>query len=289
MTILTNQQREEIIEFNESKLPLLIAECNKRHVTIDLKNPKTIQDKLTWLNIYDINPLKWKCADKVLLRDYCKEVLGKDLCIPILKVYKSTSEINWDELPNKFVIKCNHGSGMNILVRDKNTLNKEEAIAKLEKWVHEDFSIRNGFESHYHWIEPRIFVEEFKEDETQRKSLYDYKFWCFNGEPKFYTINEGHGHGPIIHYTMDQKKADFERSDYKVPPSLDYDQPKNFNEMVEYAKKLSEPFKFVRVDFYEINGKTYLGELTFVPGVGYFKYKKDEDNRKIGDLLNIED
>lgn len=281
--------KEEIVKFNEKHIARQLSACERRKIHIDLKNPKTIQDKLNWLNIYDVNPLKWKCADKILLRDYCKEVLGEDLCIPILKVYKSVSEINWDELPSSFVIKCNHGSGMNIIVKDKKNFDRKSAVEKLDKWVHEDFSIRNGFESHYHWIEPRIFVEKLMSDDKQKLSLFDYKFWCFNGEPKFYTINEGHGHGPIVHYNMNQKKSELERMDYKVPKSLDYKQPSNFKEMVELSKKLSKPFKFVRVDFYEINGKTYLGELTFVPGVGYFKYKRDEDDRRIGDLLSIKD
>ena len=275
--------KEEILEFNKKYIPKQMWHCKFNGVKIDLENPETIQDKLNWLNIYDVNPLKWECTDKIRVRDYCKNVLGKDICIPILKVYKDVSEINWDELPDKFVIKCNHGSGMNILVRDKNNFDKASAIIKLDKWVHEDYTFKNGFESHYHWIEPRIFAEELMGDETQRWSLFDYKFWCFNGEPKLYTINDGYGHGDIMYYNMDGSENNL----YGVKQHNNYKRPNNFDEMVEYARKLSKPFKFVRVDFYEINGKTYLGELTFVPGVGYFKYKSDEDDKRIGDLLTI--
>ena len=98
---------------------------------INLKNPVTIQDKLCWLNIYEPMKLKTKCADKLLLHEYCKEMLGVDLCVPVIKVYNNTSEINWDELPDKFVIKCNHGSGMNIIVKDKSKLDRNGSISLL--------------------------------------------------------------------------------------------------------------------------------------------------------------
>lgn len=114
-------------------------------------------------------------------------------------------------------------------------------------------------------------------------SLHDYKFWCFNGEPKMYTINDGHGHGDIMYYRMDDSIWNL----YQVPVNPDYKKPLNFSQMVEYAKLLSEPFKFVRVDFYEINNTVYLGELTFTPGAYHFKYKDPADNLKVGDLLEI--
>jgi len=256
-------------------------------LSFNMDNPRTIQEKLAWLNFYDTNPLKVKCADKILLHEYCKEKLGKDICIPIIKMYNDISEINWDELPNEFVMKCNHGSGMNIIVNDKAKLNKTAAIRNLDKWMKDDFAFRNGVEIHYHDIPHRIFAEKRMRD-GNGDSLFDYKFWCFNGNPEFYTINEGHGHGPIVHYNMGQKRANFERIDYKVPPSLDYKQPFYFNEMAEYSKKLSEPFKFVRVDFYEIDETVYLGEMTFTPGAMTFKYKDPSDNIRIGDLLDLQ-
>lgn len=271
----------------EKYIGKLTSFCSRYGVKINLKKPKTIQDKIAWLNIYDTNPLKTKCADKILLRDYCKEILGEDLCISILKIYNSSDEIDFNELPNQFVIKCNHGSGMNIIVKDKSKLNANKTRQQLDLWMKCDFSLKNGFEAHYHDIKHKIFIEEYKTDAEQIGSLFDYKFWCFNGEPKFYTINEGHGHGPIIHYTMSQKKSSLERTDYKVPPSLNYKQPLNFNEMVDLSKKLSEPFKFVRVDFYEINGRVYLGEMTFTPGACGFKYKHRNDDIRIGNLLDI--
>jgi len=254
-------------------------------INMNLDNPQTIQEKLNWLKLHDSTELKTKCADKIRLHEYSEEKLGKDICIPIIKAYNDIKEINWDELPDQFVIKCNHGSGMNIIVSDKSKLNKSDAVAKLNKWMKTDFAFQNGCELHYHGIEHKIFVEELKSDETQKDSLYDYKFWCFNGEPKFYTINNGHGHGDIIYYTMDDEMM----NPYNVKVNDSYRKPKKFDLMVEYAKKLSSDFKFVRVDFYEVGGEVYLGELTFIPGSGFFKYKDKKYDRMFGDYLNLGD
>lgn len=255
--------------------------CKSQGVNIDLEKPTTIQDKLAWLNIYDQNELKVKCADKIKLHEYCKEILGEDICVPIIKVYDNVDEINWGELPQQFAIKCNHGSGMNIIVKDKSKLDIQDAKNKLNMWMEDDFAFRNGFEAHYHDIEHKIFVEEFMHD--GHSTLFDYKFWCFDGKPRIYTINDGNGHGDIMYYKMNSQEWNL----YQVPKHDDYKKPKNFKEMKELAEKLSEKFKFVRVDFYEINGKTYLGELTFTPGAIAFKYKNEEDNIKVGDYLKI--
>lgn len=251
---------------------------------LDLDNPKTIQDKINWMKIYDTTPLKTKCADKIRVHEYCKEKLGKDICVPIIAIYDNVEDIQWDKLPEQFVIKCNHGSGMNIIVKNKSNLNITDAINKLKYWMKDDFAFRNGYEMQYHDIPHKIFVEEYKKDENQENSLYDYKFWCFNGEPKYYTINNGVGHGDIIYYDMNGNVVDLYNA-YK--PDLNYKKPVNFDEMVEYSKKLSSDFLFVRVDFYEVSGKTYLGELTFTPGVGFFKYKKNEYNTIFGDLIDL--
>lgn len=280
METITN---EKVLDFNLKNKHLSLEHARKKQVSINLTNPVTIQDKLEWINIYDINPLKWECADKIRIHDYCKRILGKDICVPIIKTYNHTKDINWDILPKKFVIKCNHGSGMNILVPDKTKANKQSISTRLDFWLKDDFSFRNGFESHYHWIKPMILIEEYMFDSNQKTSLYDYKFWCFNGVPKMYTINDGNGHGDIMYYKMD----DSEYNLYGIEPKSTYKKPTNFNTMVEYAKKLCEPFKFVRVDFYEVDNKIYLGEMTFTPGCCHFKYISNQYDIEIGKMLNI--
>lgn len=251
----------------------------------NILNPQTIQEKIQWLKIFDSSLLKTKCADKIRVHEYCREKLGTDICIPILKTYSKASDIKWDELPQKFVLKCNHGSGMNIVVKDKNGLNKADAINRLNKWMATDFAFQNGYEFHYHDIPRKIFVEEYKEDSTQKSSLFDYKFWCFNGTPKFMTINDGQGHGKMAFFNAKFEKMDVERVGFAPLPNPV--KPLNFGKMIEYAGKLSEDFKFVRVDFYEINGEVFLGEMTFTPGSGFFNYTDKKYDKIFGDMLDL--
>lgn len=266
----------------------LIERGKKIGLTLDLENPVTIQDKINWMKLYDSTPLKTRCADKIQVHDYCKEKLGVDLCIPILHVYNRVEDIKWNELPKQFVIKCNHGSGMNIIVRDKGKLNIQEVSSKLKKFMQDDFAYHVGYEMHYHDIPHRIFVEEYKEDDNQKSSLFDYKFWCFNGEPKFMTITDGFGHGDMSFYDMNFQKTNISRNDFKEPKTP-FKKPENFDKMIEYSKKLSEDFLFVRVDFYEVGGKLYLGELTFTPGAGFMKFKDKNQDKMIGDMLSLGD
>ena len=262
----------------------LVKKAEGQKLKINLFNPVTIQDKINWLKLYDVNELKTKCADKIKLHEYCKEKLGKDLCIPIIKIYDHVNDIKWSELTDSFVLKCNHGSGMNIIVRNKANVNEVQAKQKIKNWLNTDFAFQNGYEMQYHNIERHAYAEEYMHDETQERSLYDYKFWCFNGHPKLWTINDGHGHGDIMYYDINGKPEDLYGVGVK---NVKYEKPANFDLMVEYAKKLSEDFVFVRVDFYLINNQVYLGELTFTPGSGWFKYKNNDDNIRVGQMLDL--
>lgn len=275
--------------FEKYKSALVNGMKNLYHIPLNLNNPQTIQDKINWMKIYDSTPLKTKCADKIKVHDYCKEKLGKDICIPIIKTYNSTKEINWNELPNQFVIKCNHGSGMNIIVRDKSKLDKTDCISKLNKWMLKDFAFANFYEMHYHNIPRKILVEEYKSDKNQQSSLLDYKVWCFNGTPKFIqTIHDRTSQKYSNFYDLNWNYIEMYRADLKSNPSKICEKPANFDKMIEYATILSKDFKFVRVDFYEINNTLYLGELTFTPGSGIFKFTKPEQAKKIGSMLSLE-
>ena len=268
-------------------IPKMLSFCRSQGVNINLENPITIQDKMAWLNIYEPDLLKVKCADKIKLHEYSKEVLGEDICIPLIKTYNNTLEINWDELPNQFVIKCNHGSGMNVIVRDKKNANKNNVFQRLNRWMGVDFSMQNGFESHYHDIPHKILVEQYMND--GHKDLIDYKVLCFNGKPKFLQViggrNEASRH--LNYYDTDFKFVDLCRIDFRNNPNIKDLKPTNFDEMLVLSEKLSKPFKFVRVDFYEINDKVYLGEMTFTPGAIAFRYKNNEDNVNVGELLRL--
>lgn len=271
---------------NEAYINRMVDMCEMCGVNINLESPKTIQDKLCWLNIYDVNPLKPICADKIRIREYCMDKIGKDICVPLIATYDKTSDIQWDTLPEKFAIKCNHGSGMNIIVKEKSILDIPNVERALNIWLSTDFTFKNGFESHYHGIERRILVEKYLDNNGTPD---DYKFICFNGKPTFMQILNGRFTNNLScnYYDMDFNFMDISRNDIRNNPTLKQDKPESFELMKEYATKLSQPFKFVRVDFYEIDGQPYLGELTFTPGAMLFKYVNPEDEIKIGNMLEI--
>lgn len=235
-----NRRIKKIHEYNESNLV-------------------TLQDKINWLIIHDTNRLKGKCADKILLHEYSKKKLGKDICNKIIKIYNNTEEINLSELPSKFVLKTNHGSGFNIIVNDSKNFNFENAKNKLNRWINIDYGLIKD-EFHYSFIKKKIFAEEFIGEK-----LKNFKFLCYNGNPKYvYVSIIDNGYKYRNFYDMNWKFLDFKCLS-KPHPFYNYEKPKHFDLMKEYAKKLSADFKFVRVDLYENGKDVRLGELTFTP------------------------
>lgn len=253
---------------------------------LNLDEPKTFTEKIQWLKIYDSTFLKTYCTDKILLGEYVKEKLGISLTIPIIEIYNKFEEINFSKLPKNYVIKCNHGSGMNIIIKN-NIIDKISIKEKLDKWMKTDYLGLNKF--HYKPIQKKIFIEQYMENKG-KTALTDYKFSCFNGEPKFCQVmndrftNKLHFNyydlefKPMLNVSRNDHPADYSKLDEK---------PKTWDLMIKYAKKLSEDFKYVRADFYEIDEKVYLGELTFTPMVGYIKYKDKNTDIEFGKLLKI--
>ena len=250
---------------------------------LDLDNPKTFNEKIQWLKLYDSTPLKTKLADKYLVREYVKEKIGEEYLVPLLGVWDKFDDIDFNKLPNKFVLKCNHGSGWNMVVTDKSKFNKSEAKKKIDKWMSTNFAFCNGLELHYKNIEPKIIAEEYLENEN--KDLYDYKVMCFGGIPQFIGVdrNRFNGHTRDI-FDLDWNKIPIEIS-YKKS-SLDLNKPKNLDEIIELSKKLSEEFCLVRVDFYILNdGSIKFGELTFTPESGASKFSYEKYDKMLGDKI----
>jgi len=253
---------------------------------LDLKNPKTFAEKMMWLRIYDNTLLKSNCADKYKVREYVKDKIGEEYLIPIYGVYDNFDDINFNNLPNQFVIKCNHGSGYNVIVKDKNIFDKDVAKQKVDSWLKTDYGTLYG-EIHYSSIQPKIVIEKYLQQLNGK--IYDYKFYCFNGKVKFLyvAINDTPDHiSAISLYNLDFKKLPVKYGYYN---EIDEEllKPHNFDNMIEIAEKLSKDFIFVRVDLYNINEKIIFSELTFTPGGGYSNFQPQEWNYKLGDLLEL--
>lgn len=257
------------------------------NLNLNIDKPVTIQDKENWLKTYDITPAKSFCADKILVHEYTKDILGKDICIPIIGIYDNADDINYNILPNQFVIKCNHGYKMNIIVQDKSKINTLDIKHKLNVWLKKDFG-KETAQYHYSAIKPKIFIEQYMTN--GHTGLTDYKFMCFNGEPLMIQVINDRYNGDDIHaniYDLNWKPMDLGWSTFKTNYNLVDDKPINLQLMIEYAKQLSKEFILVRIDFYEINGKLYLGEMTFTPDNGYFIYKDKDTDILYGQKLKL--
>ena len=253
---------------------------------LNLEHPELYTEKIQWLKIYDSTFIKSYLTDKINLHKWCKFKLGIDLCIPILQVCTSPEQINFDVLPNAFVIKCNHGSGMNIVVTDKSTINRTKIVETLSKWLHTNFAFSNGCELHYAMIEPRILIEKYMK-QNGHSDLTDYKIHCFNGNPIWCQVFlDRHTNKTVSNYSLDWKYLpEYDWVEY--PSASTIKRPINFDRMIEYSRKLAVDFKICRCDFYEIADELYLGELTFTPNSGYDHFKTTTTSKKLGDLLHL--
>ena len=259
---------------------------------LDWEHLNTYTEKMAWLKLYDSTPLKTRLADKYLVRQWVAEKIGAEYLIPLLGVWNNFDEINFDALPNQFVLKCNHGSGMNIICRNKNKFNYESAREKLTAWLAVDYGTLS-FEPHYNDINKKIIAEKFIED--MNGGLNDYKIHCFNGKVNFVQVIGNRDHNA---HTGNQNFYDFEWNDLKWTfedyPHFPFDikRPHCLEEMKRCAEKLSEDFSYVRIDFYEIKNRVLFGEMTFIPAAGFYPYKKSwtlEKNLEIGNMMTLPD
>ena len=233
----------------------------------------TFQDKLNYLLVHDSPEDKAEIVDKILLRNYSKEILGKDICAPILKVYNDVNEINLEELPEKFILKCNHGSGMNIICHNKSQFNLSESKDKLRSWLKINYGLLR-FEYQNFKVKRKVFAEKFLED-----NITDYKISCFNGEPKFIRVKKlinGKNINNIYDLNWNLTNLVFNWIDFIRDPKIKFKKPYCFEKMLNYSRLLSSRFCFCRVDFYEVDNIVYLGEMTFSPTNMEMNYNDQE-------------
>ena len=254
---------------------------------LNLDNPRTFNEKIQWLKLYDSTPIKTRLADKYLVRDWVKEQIGEQYLIPLLGVYDKFEDIDFAKLPNQFVIKCNHGCAYNIIVKDKSKLDLAEAKAKLDKWMSENFAFKAGYELHYRDIKPKIIIEKFIENKGT-DDLYDYKFWCFNGKLAYIQfLSERNLSGlKMAFYDRKWNKQTFVYSHPLDKKTIK--KPDNLDEMIQLAEALSKGFPCVRVDFYRLNdGTIYFGEMTFTSASGNCKWNDEHINRTLGNMIKL--
>ncbi|MBQ6130991.1 MAG: hypothetical protein IJL12_01435 [Selenomonadaceae bacterium] len=269
--------------------PSILAQDFQRRTgkPLNFANLKTYTEKMQWLKLYDATPLKSRLADKFLVRSWVTEKIGAQYLIPLLGVWDSFDDIDFNALPEQFVLKCNHGSGMNVVVRDKHAFDKQRAREKLNAWLAEDFGLF-FLELHYTRINRKIIAEKFMQD-GDAPDLTDYKFWCFGGKPTYCKVITGRTQSARLDYfDMNWQHMNFEqnnRPNSEHPEQIPL--PKNFELMKELAAKLAEGFAHVRVDFYEIGGRVYFGEMTFTPGAGNFSFKSEGTDEHLGSLLTL--
>lgn len=252
---------------------------------LDLKNPQTFNEKLQWLKLYYFpkNPEVIQCADKYAVREYIAQKGYESTLVPLLGVWNKADDINWDLLPQKFVLKCNHGCAYNILCNDKDKFDTDGAKKQLTSWLKEDFGAFN-IEMHYSKIASRkIICEEYLGD-----CITDYKFFCFNGKAYCMYVSNDLVHdrqAQIGFFYLDGKKMPLKRNDYTDIESVIL--PNFFNDMKNMAEHLAKTFPFVRVDFFLANEKYYFAELTFTPSACMMPFNPDFYDLEWGKMLKL--
>lgn len=251
---------------------------------LNLSNPKTFDEKIQWLKFYWQDPLIVKCGDKYTVREYIYSKGLKEILPQIYGSYDRPNEIEYDKYPAKYVIKTSNACKTIITVNNVKSIEKKQIETQLRNWQKLDYS-KDSVEPHYKYMFPKIIVEEFLEDGTGIFPT-DYKFFCFNGEPKFVEVMTDRDENYKIKrhfYDLTWKPLNFtkESSYQKV------ERPKLFDDMVRISQILSKDFPFVRVDLYEIKDKVVFGELTFTPTSGMATYLTENAQREIGNMLEL--
>ncbi len=257
------------------------------HRFADLKNPQTFNEKLQWLKLHDHNPLYTTLVDKYAVKKWVADKIGEQHIIPTLGVWKKAEDISFDKLPNQFVLKVNHDSGGLVICRDKSKLDKQAAIAKLSRAL-ENNGYWYGREWPYKNVKPCILAEKYMED-AQQPTIIDYKFYTFNGEPRFIAVCQGmsnHATARMSYMDMSWAFMPFTRTNYRPFQDIPH-KPAHLQKMYELAKILAAGTTFIRVDFYEVENQVYFGELTFLPSSGLTPFSPKIWDREIGSWLTL--
>lgn len=257
---------------------------------LDLKNPKTYNEKLQWLKLYNRKPEYTTMVDKYEAKKYVASIIGEEYIIPTIGVWDRFEDIDFDKLPEEFVLKCTHDSGGLVICNQDKIFDKELARKKINNCLK-----KNYYNAHREWpyknVTPRVIAEAYMEDDNHADGLRDYKFFCFNNEPKFLYVSEGldnHETARISFYDFEGNQMPFSRSDYApMPPKIEL--PKKVEEMKSIAKTIADEIDspFIRVDLYSIYEKIYFSEITFFPCSGFLPFKPEHWDKTLGDWIKL--
>ena len=251
----------------------------KMNKKLDLNNPQSFNEKLQWLKLYDRKPEYTRYVDKYEVRSYIKETIGEEYLIPLLGVYNSFDEIDFENLPNQFVLKCTHDSGGIIICSDKSRFDVNVAEKKINKCLRKNY-FYHGREWPYKNIKPKIICEKYMVDESKTE-LKDYKFFCFDGCPKALYVATDRGHDTRFNF------YDINFKPLGIKQHYDNSTKEGFDKMLELSKELSKEIPHIRVDFYDINGEVFFGELTFYHLSGFDKFDPDVYDEIFGSWIQI--
>ncbi len=253
---------------------------------LDLKSPKTFNEKLQWLKLYNTDPIYDTLVDKYKVKQYVAERIGEQYIVPTYGVWDRFDDIDFDSLPDSFALKCNHDSGGLYLVPDKAGMDMDAARKKIQKCLDYNYYWHSR-EKVYKNIKPRVLAEKYLVG--GERGMTDYKFYCFDGVPKFIYVSVGlddHTTALISFLTLDWEFAPFQRTDYKGFDKLPQ-RPAHLEEMTDIARRLSKGHKFVRIDLYEYEDRVYFSEYTIIPNGGFMKFVPEEYDLKIGEMLTL--
>jgi hypothetical protein len=258
---------------------------------LNLDHPRTFSEKLQWLKLQDRNPLYTTMVDKVEVKKYVEEIIGEQYIIPTLGVWDTPDEIDFEALPNQFVLKCNHNSGKGMCIcKDKGKLDTRNVKKQLKKGLKENYYLSSR-EWPYRDVKRKILAEKYIETEAGTE-LKDYKFYCFQGVPRYcQVISDRNNNETIDFFDMEWKHQEFTGLAVPNQPFLnslsEIMKPAQFEQMKSIAARLSKDIPFVRVDLYEIKGNVYFGEMTFYPAAGFGIFTPMKWNKIMADYLEL--
>ena len=253
---------------------------------LDWAHLTSYTEKMQWEKLFDVNPMKARLTDKYLVRDWVARKIGEQYLIPLLGVWDCFDDVDFKKLPDQFVLKTNHGSGTNVIVREKKKACRRRIKRTLDDWMQIDYAFNTGFEMHYSHIRPKIIAEQYLEAENGE--LQDYKFLCFHGEVYYCWVDLGRYTKHVRNvYDLNWRLQPWNQGKKENADHL-LERPQNFDKMIELARTLCQGFSHVRVDLYNVKGRIYFGEMTFTNGSGLDPILPSEYDELLGSLWKID-